>query len=252
MGYEMCTRSRCALYTAKENALPSETTPFGCHLTIDAGTCTRFDYVMHSVTAVDNMQTEVNSVTDAILNENLEVYEMVAAIEADVIVTNDALKSMDQMRNEMSAQEIEKIEKDGDLVIDAVEEAGRLALAASQDGRKVYKGSRNLARLAAKARKANRDAEVAEKRLKSEETRAEKDGTECTTCPGLRDDVERLKSEGKNAVIAAGQVAKQAREDSRNARDNRNKIKELRSQSDERRGKVVEAVEEVKRRVGRR
>ncbi|PXF40862.1 hypothetical protein BWQ96_09423 [Gracilariopsis chorda] len=167
----------------------------------------------------------------------MKVYEMVATIEADFIVKNDATKSMDQMKNKMNAEESEKIEKDGNLIIDTVEEAGRLALAASQDGKREYKGSRNLARLAAKARKANRDGEVAERRLKSEETCVEKDGTECAICPGLRDEVERLKNESKNTVIEVGQVAKQAREDSRNARDNRNKIKELRSQSDERRGK---------------
>ncbi|PXF43777.1 hypothetical protein BWQ96_06470 [Gracilariopsis chorda] len=207
---------------------------------------------MHSVIAVDNIQTEVNSWTDVILNENLGVYEMVLAIEADFIVKNDAMKSMDQMRNEMSAQEIEKIEKNGDLIIDAGEEAGLLTLAASQQGKKVYKGSRNLARLTAKARKANRDAEVAEMQLKSEEANAEKDEMECDICPGLQDKVERLKGESKNAVIAAGQIAEQAREDSRNAYDNGNKIKELHTQSDERRGKDVEAVEEVKRRVGRR
>lgn len=252
MGYEMCTRSRCALYTAKENALPSETTPFACHLTIDAGTCTRFDYVMDSVAAVDNMQTEVSGLNDAILNENLEVYETVAAIEADVIATNGALKWMDQMRTDMSAQEIENIEKDADLVIDAVEEAGRLALTASQDARKVYRGSRNLATLATQARKADQDAKAAEKRLKLEEQRAEKDGVECAACPALRDEAEKLKTESKNAVIAAGQVAKQARDDSRNARANRDKIKELRLQSDELRGRVVEAVGEIKRRVGRR
>ncbi|PXF45211.1 hypothetical protein BWQ96_05041 [Gracilariopsis chorda] len=144
---------------------------------------------------------------------------------------------MDQMRHKMSAQEIENIEKDGDLIVDAVAEAGFLALAASQDGNTVYKGSRTLARLAAKARKANRNAEVAEMRLKRDETRAEKDATECAICPELRDEVERLKSERKNAVIAVGQVSKKAREDSRNARDNHNEIKELRLHSDERRPK---------------
>ncbi|PXF41804.1 hypothetical protein BWQ96_08481 [Gracilariopsis chorda] len=109
---------------------------------------------MDSVIAVDKMQTEVNSLTDAILIENLEVYE-IPAIELDVIVTNDDIKSMDQMRNKMSAQEIENIEKDGNLIIDAVTESGCLALVAIQDGKRVYRGSRNLTRLAAKARKAN-------------------------------------------------------------------------------------------------
>lgn len=252
MGYEMCTRSKCALYTAKENALPSETTPFGCHLTIDAGTCTRFDYVMDSVAAVNNMQTEVSGLNEAILDANLEVYETVAAIEADVIVMNNALKEMDEMRLEMSAEEVEQIEKDADGGMETVEKGSRVALGASEDARKVHTWWRGVARLAAQARKAQRDAEKTEKRLKAEQKRAEQDGTECGACAGLRDEVDRLRSESKSAVIAAGQVAKQAREDSTNGRAKLDKIKQLGLQSDEGRGRVVAAVQAVKRRTGGR
>eukprot|EP00178_Gracilaria_changii_P011217 TRINITY_DN320_c0_g5_i1.p1 TRINITY_DN320_c0_g5~~TRINITY_DN320_c0_g5_i1.p1 ORF type:complete len:325 (-),score=62.28 TRINITY_DN320_c0_g5_i1:2025-2999(-) len=249
LGYEMCKRNSCSLYTTDTNVIPSEEKAFGCHLTVDAGSCTSFDYVMETVDAAMNAHTEVDTANDEAMLLSMEAYKIVASIEADVIAMNDVLKSVESVRSYMSLEESIEIEKDAELMVNLVLESGRVAGMASENAAAVYKASREVAILKGEAIFAEKEADKVEKQLAQKQKDADNNGRACDECKGLKADVDKLRTSRREAARKAGEAAKNSREKRRNAAKHRQAVEDNRDKAKDAKDRLISAVERIKKRA---
>lgn len=245
LGYAMCERSKCAMFTAMENAIPSEDIPFGCHLTPDAGQCTTFAHIMDTLEAADNALVEASHSNDLASSYTSEAYHMVIKAQADISTVDAALKSIEPFRDELSDEETDAIEKDVEAMRQSVTEAAREALEVSLDAAEVNKERRVVADFKKKANKCDKEAKRANDKLKEAKEKAEKEQKTCEECGALKEENEKQTDSRKDSCVKAGEAAQRARNGRSNANEGNNRVKQNCSKSAEAKARIESKIERI-------
>ncbi|PXF41437.1 hypothetical protein BWQ96_08818 [Gracilariopsis chorda] len=224
LGYAMCKRSKCAMYTAVENAIPSESIPFRCHLTPDAGRCTTFDHVLDTVESAENAAVDSIHASEAATTYTAQSLEMAVMIQADVAAVSDTLKAIEPFRDGLSNEEIADIEQDTQIVVESAAEAAREASEVSKDAAKVFKNRLLAAEFKKEARQADMEAKHAEQKLKENKENAERDHTDCRDCNELKAASEKHTKNRKEWCSKAGEAAKLGRSGSMDCAAGRDRV----------------------------
>lgn len=249
LGYEVCKRKKCAMYTALQDVVPSAFVPFGCQLTPDAGSCTTFDKVMDTIDSIENALLADNIQHHELMRKRKEAYEMVAAIEQDSVAVHDALKSLEPRWNDVSPEERMELEKDSSVVMELILESGRSAFDVSLMANAVYKGSRKVSELRATVVRSNELMNQAIQKLAKGQEEERTENTPCITCAQLQEDIKKFEKEIKDASKLAGETARRNREQNHKAIEDVKKIEEQRSTSAEAKERVLGKVSSVLLRV---
>ncbi|PXF44827.1 hypothetical protein BWQ96_05410 [Gracilariopsis chorda] len=245
LGYTMCKRTKCAMYTAVENVIPSESVPFGCHLTPDAGQCTAFDHMLDTLDAAENALVEASHSNDAASAYTAESYQLVAKAQSDVSAVNEALRSIEPFRDELSDEETDELEKDAEVVRQSATEAAREALQVSLKAAEVNKERRLVADLKKTASKRDKEAKRAKDKLKEAEEKADKEHKECEDCDKLKEEEEKQTKLRKESCSKAGEAAKRAREGRSNSNEGRKRVMGNCSKSAEAKARIESRVENM-------
>eukprot|EP00178_Gracilaria_changii_P019463 TRINITY_DN563_c0_g2_i1.p1 TRINITY_DN563_c0_g2~~TRINITY_DN563_c0_g2_i1.p1 ORF type:complete len:376 (-),score=66.84 TRINITY_DN563_c0_g2_i1:176-1303(-) len=212
LGYEKCKRSSCAVYTAMENTIPSELVPFGCHLTAGAGSCTTFDSMLDTVEAAVNAKTDARHSSSEATSESVNAQHLVTEVQSDAAEINDELNAIDELRNQMTAEEEKEIFHNAKIVQELVTECTRKALNVTVEAASAFDQSMQAAEMAGAAISADRDCDKAKSKLEEEKSKVEREKQQnCPACKKLEEDIELLEKLRKEAAENAGKAAKSCR-----------------------------------------
>lgn len=250
-GYSLCMRKKCAVYTAMENVIPSDRIPFGCHLTSDAGDCTSFSRMLDTIDAASNALAEASHSNDMASSYTSESFQIVAMVQQDIVAVNEALKSIEPFRDELSDQETNDIERDVEIVRRCAADVAREALEVDLKACEVNKQRRMVADLKKSAHITDKKVKRAQHKLKEAEEKAGKERKKCADCRELKDEIEKETLFRKESCSKAGEVAKRARDERLNAYEGRKQVIGNRSRSAEVRSRIERKIMTLaKRRYG--
>lgn len=240
-GYQVCDIKRCNQYTPTASASISDSAPFQCQLTPQAGECrTAVDFV-ETAAAADNAKMDADvSVQDALTEETDTVDDVVEVLREKRRVV-DIVRVVEAEEEDLDEAEVEEIEKEADVVVDAAAEAADEALKAAEESKqaakvkKVCKRRRNRAR---KLRRKEREMEGVERREREKSrTRGKK---ECAECDVLKKQIAAVRAERKAASRGAGEAAKEVKERKKKARKHRKRASAVKLTAEEARARCVE------------
>lgn len=237
-GYEMCSRATCSKYTTAANVIPSETEPFKCQLTPDAGICTDFTTFIDTVSAADNAQAEASVNTGESIEEEIGLSQSINSIKQIKVVVHDILNKIEQVADRIPDEELEELEKYAQIVLDAAQQANAESIVCTQQSEETFKANRQASKFRRAARRAETEATQKKKQQKVEEEKPENKGN-CLTCESLKADIRRLRTARKEAAITAGTWAKKARDHKNNAKKSNRKVKDIQLTAEEARESCI-------------
>lgn len=248
-GYEMCTRSSCSIFTTAENSIPSQVTPFGCHLTADAGVCTSFDFLLDTLEAVDYSFSDATRSTEESYADTTKVYDQIENVRKHAADVQGALENLKSKREQLTNEEAEEIDSNAHIVLQTLTDIGQDAADISKEAITAFNVSQEVGQLRLQARSAEENAKATEVALDTEEEKAKKDGKECLVCGELQVDVARLRQLRRELAKNAGAKAKGSRKNRRKASEGRKKAEKTAIGCAEARDKVLARIEKSEKRL---
>eukprot|EP00178_Gracilaria_changii_P014723 TRINITY_DN412_c1_g1_i3.p1 TRINITY_DN412_c1_g1~~TRINITY_DN412_c1_g1_i3.p1 ORF type:complete len:333 (-),score=51.52 TRINITY_DN412_c1_g1_i3:504-1502(-) len=250
LGYEMCKRSSCAVYTAMENTVPSELVPFGCHLTPGAGSCTSFEHVLDTVEAAQSAKADARHSNIEATIQTSDAQNIVMEAYNDVMILNNALGSLDEVSDVITNEEEKEIYEDVQTVRDLAMDCVRGALNVSMEGDEAFKSSVEAAIMAKTASEASNEGKKLEGELKQENLKAKEKG-ECLVCKKLQDDIQKLRELRKQAAQNAGKAGRRGKSNRNKSSGILKEMREKRVKCGEARDRVLAKIESIKKRMQR-
>ncbi|KAI0564892.1 hypothetical protein FGB62_22g543 [Gracilaria domingensis] len=249
LGYEMCKRSSCAVYTAVENTIPSELTPFGCHLTPGAGSCTSFESFLDTAEAALNARTDAHVSNNDATIQTSEAQNLVMEAYNDLMLVNNALGSLDEIRDEITAEEEKEVYDDIQIVRDVAMDCVRRALNVSLEGDEAFKASVETASMTKMATDADKEGRKVEDELEKENAKAKDEKRNCVVCKKLEEDIKKLKEVRKEAAKNAGKAAKRGKNKRNKSSGVLKEIREKRMKCQDARERVLAKIEKIRNRM---
>jgi len=216
-GYEMCELKSCSLHTSDANTTPSEITPFKCHLTPYAGTCTTATGVLDTVPSADKAAAESSKNDEDACQASITAIALVVDAQNENRTVRGAMREIDGIEFDVPAAELRKIEDEATVVCEAVEKAAELALMSIREADTASKGSRESRAFRRQAHRKQRELEGDKVALEKEHSkrgpsnRDDKEEEGCEACQTLQNKIARLEAERKVVARKSGEKAKEVR-----------------------------------------
>lgn len=240
----------CPKYTTLENVIPSEVTPFSCHLTPDAGHCTEFSHFIDTLTGVDNAKLESSQAVQALNADILWAAGEVLAIQEDKVVVDAALEQLDIHANNVTELEQVQIEKSVMIVMNSLGESVRQVSVFHDLVNEAYEANMKAGfyrRVAYRKEKAAIDKEL-EVNIEAQKPENE---LRCPICTTLQAQVTQLRNEGRLAIEEAGRWAQKARKAKQDGTSQRPQMENIRKKATDARAYVVTRTSHILNRLRR-
>lgn len=248
LAYEKCKISNCAKYTTVANVIPSADNPFPCHLTPDAGECTDFVSFIDTIAATDYAQLEATQSVKTIDADVIVAEQDVISIVQDKITVEATLEQLNTYVNNVTEEERQEVEKDVNIVISSVTRAQTEATAIQIAMTEAAEASQNSALHRRVAYSKEAKAVETETELKIETDKPE-NKEQCNLCEILKQDIQRLRKERRDAAIKAGEWSVKTRNAKNRGRGHLQNIEVIKMTSAEARARCIARVEKILERL---
>lgn len=249
LGFEMCRISSCAKYTTAENAIPSEETPFQCHLTPNAGRCIDFDTFIDSLVAMDTAKAEASQVVKTVMEDYVVMTADIAEIQQEKVLIDDVIKELDAYPAEITEEDRSDVEQDALQALDDMEEAARQSAELQAAVTEATKADMEAAKERREAYRHDKKAKETQKELEEEEKKRADKTKKCNRCDQLKEKIRALRKERREAAIRAGTWTKKCRGAKRRGRQCRSKVEKSKLSAKAARRKCVQKSRAILRRL---
>lgn len=247
-GFEHCTISRCAIYTIDENAVPSDTNPFQCHLTPDAGKCTTFEYFLDTLSAADNAKAEGTTSTKEITAELIASTGDIQAIVAEKAVVDSTVEALDDLAEQVTEDERADIDREMELILKALKDARAEETEMEEDASEARRANNQVGYFRRLGRRREAEAKAKEEEEKIEAAKP-KNKQECNRCEVPRKEIRELRKQRKQAAIEAGTWTKKVQGSKNRAKKHRKNVNRIRLSAEEARKRCIARSEKILARI---
>lgn len=223
-GYEKCSISKCGMYTSVSTSIPSESVPFPCQMTQGTGVCTNPVDILDTVSTARNAESDAAASNDEAAEHETDATKQMKEIHREKKAIHQILKEVEIVADDLPDAELDNIDRDSEVVEDAIEKAALLVLESVRASRKSAKALRESRRLKRVAGRADRMKREKKKQLEREEKKPE---TNKELCDRLRQDIQILEGETKKNARGCGVKAKRAREMKNECKERKEKTHQI-------------------------
>lgn len=210
LGFEICSKRSCAQHTTLGNVIPSEKTPFKCHLSENAGTCVDFVEFVDSVQGARSAQQAADEYNKESSATDQEATDLIKIIEEAYRLTNEAIATIAKQGRLVTEKQFSAVEEEAGAVVDSHIRAIGQKVFVAQDSIEAFRCFGEASKFMAKTQEledlaVKKEAEERDERKKPENKPA------CARCTELEKDIGELRQKGHEASVAGGTWAKKGR-----------------------------------------